>query len=422
MKILVIGNGGREHAIVWKLAQDSAKPEIFCAPGNAGTFRHGTNVAIKAESVDELVEWAANNRPDLTIVGPEAPLCAGLVDRFNAQGLRVFGPDNTGARIEGSKVFAKELMSSAGVPTADFRVFDNKIDAQKYVKDKGAPLVVKADGLAAGKGVYVCNSVQDAEKALTEIMGQRIFGDAGNRVVIEDCLAGNEASVMALVDGRNYMILDSSQDHKRAYNNDQGPNTGGMGAYSPTPVIPGDMWPVIKKQVFENMLLEFEKRGIAYKGVLYAGLILDPSGVKVLEFNCRFGDPETQVVIPGIDGDLLPAIEACVDGNLSGNLLKWHNNKRVCVVLASGGYPGSYEKGKIINGLDQIDGMEGVVAFHAGTGLNKGKTVTAGGRVLGITAAASDLRPAVDLAYDAVAKINFEGMQYRNDIAARVLK
>ncbi len=421
MKILLIGSGGREDTLAWKLSQDSSGPEIFCAPGNAGTARHGTNVDIGAESLDELLEWAKTNRPDLTVVGPEAPLCAGISDLFSEHGLSVFGPSKDAARIEGSKVFAKEFMDAAGVPTAEFEIFEDSSQAMDYIRKKGAPVVVKADGLAAGKGVFVCNSLEEAEKALNATMVKKAFGTAGERVVVEDCLTGSEASVLALVDGRNYTILDSSQDHKRAYDNDEGPNTGGMGAYSPTPVISPDMWPVIRGEVFENTLAEFEKRGIKYRGVLYAGLILNEDGLNVLEFNCRFGDPETQVVVPGIDGDLLPALEACGNGTLSERLLKWKSNRRVCVVLASGGYPGPYEKGKEIRGLDEAGKMENVVVFHAGTKIDQDKTVTAGGRVLGVTAGAETLKSAVDLAYQAVAKIDFEEMHYRTDIAKKAL-
>ncbi len=421
MKILVIGSGGREHTLAWKLSQDSSKPEIFSAPGNAGTALHGTNVGISGESVGELLEWAKANRPDLTVVGPEAPLCAGISDIFSEHGLPVFGPSKDGAMIEGSKVFAKEFMKAAGVPTAEFKVFEDSSAAMDYIRLKGAPIVVKADGLAAGKGVFVCKSLEEAEKALNTTMVEKAFGTAGERVVVEDCLAGSEASVLALVDGQNYTILDSSQDHKRAYDKDKGPNTGGMGAYSPTPVISEDMWPVIRAEIFENALAEFERRGIKYRGVLYAGLILNEGGVSVLEFNCRFGDPETQVVIPGIDGDLLPALEACGNGTLSRHLLKWKSVHRVCVVLASGGYPGPYEKGKEIRGLQEASKMENVVVFHAGTKTDRDTVVTSGGRVLGVTASATDLKGAVDLAYRAVGKIDFEGMHYRTDIAKKVL-
>lgn len=421
MKILVIGSGGREHALAWKLSQDSSRPEIFSVPGNAGTAMHGTNVGISGESIREILEWAKENRPDLTIVGPEAPLCAGISDLFAEHGLSVFGPSGDGARIEGSKVYAKEFMKAAGVPTADFRVFDDASRAMDYIRSKGAPIVVKADGLAAGKGVFVCKSLQEAEQALDATMIRKEFGSAGERVVVEDCLTGSEASVLALVDGRNYTILDSSQDHKRAYDHDKGPNTGGMGAYSPTPVISKDMWPVIRAEIFENTLAEFDKRNIKYRGVLYAGLILNEAGVNVLEFNCRFGDPETQVVIPGIDGDLFPVLEACANGTLSRHLLKWKNDHRVCVVLASGGYPGTYDKGKEIRGLQETDKMDNVFVFHAGTKSDHDKVVTAGGRVLGVTASGADLRKAVDLAYRAVGKLDFDRMHYRTDIAKKAL-
>jgi phosphoribosylamine--glycine ligase len=421
MKILVVGNGGREHALVWKLARDSAQPEIYCAPGNAGTARHGINIDIGAEAVEDLLQWAVANRPDLTVVGPEAPLCRGIVDMFEQQGLPIFGPSQAAARIEGSKVFAKELMESAGVPTAEFGVFADPEKAREYIKSRGAPVVVKADGLASGKGVFVCKTIEEADAALNTVMVKKAFGDAGDRVVVEDCLSGQEASVLALVDGTSYTILDSSQDHKRAYDNDEGPNTGGMGAYSPTPVIPDDLWPVICGEIFENTLAEFEKRKITYRGVLYAGLILNEAGASVLEFNCRFGDPETQVIVPGIEGDLLPALDACRKGNLAQNIFGWKENHRICVVLASGGYPGPYSKGKRISGLNEVTAMDDVVAFHAGTALEKDEVVTAGGRVLGLTAWAGDLSLAIKRVYAAVEKVDFDGMHYRRDIGQKAL-
>jgi phosphoribosylamine--glycine ligase len=421
MKILVIGGGGREHTLAWKMAHDSTQPEVFCAPGNAGTAAVATNVPIGAEDVDGLMAWAVQNRPDLVVVGPEAPLCAGIADRMEAEGLRVFGPRADAARMEGSKEFCKDVMLAAGVPTAACQTFSGKEGALAYVREQGAPIVIKADGLAAGKGVYVCMSEAEAEAALDEICMERRYGDAGNRIVVEEFLEGEEASILALVDGENILMLSSSQDHKRVFNGDQGPNTGGMGAYSPAPVVTDDLWPIIHDQVLRPTVDELKRRGIVYKGVLYAGLMMTADGPKVLEYNCRFGDPETQVVLPRIDGDLLPLFQACVDGTLSDDLLSWKDEACVCVVMASGGYPGSYEKGKVITGLDLADARPGVVVFHAGTALQEGEVVTSGGRVLGVTALGETLPDAVRQAYGALSQVTFDQAQYRTDIAARAL-
>ena len=421
MKVLVIGSGGREHALAWKIAGDSRRPEIFCAPGNAGTAALGTNVPIAADDIPALLEWARRNQPDLTVVGPEAPLCAGVADAFNAQGLRVFGPGREGARIEGSKVFAKEVMLSAGVPTAQAEVFDDVDSALRYVRQHGAPLVVKADGLAAGKGVSVCTTVEEAERAVRACMVDRVFGDAGRRILLEERLYGEEASILALVDGEHVVPLASSQDHKRAYDGDRGPNTGGMGAYSPAPVVDEETLKVIRERILIPAIRELARRNVVYRGVLYAGLMITEQGPMVLEFNCRFGDPETQAILPRWHGDILPALEACLDGTLSEELVQWSGNHCVCVVLASGGYPGPYAKGKEIRGLDEAEQMADVVIFHAGTRAEGEKVVTAGGRVLGVTAMGRTLQAAVDRAYEAVRRISFEGMFYRRDIAQRAL-
>jgi phosphoribosylamine---glycine ligase len=422
MKILVVGGGGREHALVWKLARDSRRPAIFCAPGNAGTATLGTNVAIAPTDVKELVAWAQANQPDLTVVGPEAPLCDGLADRLQAAGLRVFGPTKDAARLEGSKIFAKEVMVEAGVPTARFARFSDAAEAKKYVRKWGAPIVVKADGLAAGKGVTVAETVAQAERALHEILVENAFGEAGRTVLIEECLRGEEASILALVDGRNIVMLASSQDHKRVHDGDHGPNTGGMGAYSPAPVVTDAVWPIIREQVFERAIRELNRRGIMYRGVLYAGLMMTADGPKVLEFNCRFGDPETQAILPRWEGDLVPALEACIDGTLTDRLVRWNPEPCVCVVMAASGYPGDYEKGKPIDGLEAADAIPDVVVFHAGTKREGGRVVTAGGRVLGVTARAQDLRSAVGRVYEAVEKIRFEGALFRRDIAGRALR
>ena len=420
-KVLIVGGGGREHTLAWKLAGDSCRPEVFCAPGNAGTAAVATNLEIGAEKLDALCRWAGQNRPDLTVVGPEAPLCAGLTDTLEADGLRVFGPSRQAAQLEGSKIFAKEVMEAGGVPTAQSRAFTDGVEAADYVRSVGAPIVIKAEGLAAGKGVFVCTTLQEAEDAVEKVLVTRAFGDAGGRLLVEECLVGEEASILALVDGRNVVMLASSQDHKRAFDNDAGPNTGGMGAYSPAPVIGEALWPVIREEVFGRTLEELKKRGIAYKGVLYAGLMITSKGPKVLEFNCRFGDPEAQVVIPRIQGDLLPALQACVDGTLDDSLVTWRPEPCACVVMASGGYPGAYEKGKAIRGLAAAASIDEAVVFHAGTADDNGTTVTSGGRVLGVTALGPDLGSAVEKAYMAVSRITFEGAHYRTDIAARAL-
>jgi phosphoribosylamine---glycine ligase len=421
MKVLIVGGGGREHTLAWKIASDSCNPTVFCAPGNAGTSTCATNLDIGAEDLAGIVTWARENRPDLTVVGPEVPLCAGLTDLLEAEGLRVFGPSKAAAQMEGSKIFAKDVMNAGGVPNAKSASFTDVAEAKAYVRAEGAPIVVKAEGLAAGKGVTVCSSVEQAEAAIDDALVGKAFGAAGECVLIEECLIGEEASILALIDGEHVVMLASSQDHKRALDNDEGPNTGGMGAYSPAPVVTDDMWPFIREDVFGRTLAELKRRGITFKGVLYAGLMMTESGPKVLEFNVRFGDPETQVILPRIAGDLLPAFEACVDGTLSDSLIQWRDEHCVTVVMASGGYPGGYEKGKVITGLDVADGMEDVTVFHAGTALDGESVVTAGGRVLAVTALGSDLRSAVDLAYKAVPKVHFEAAHYRSDIAAKAL-
>ncbi len=376
---------------------------------------------VMPEDLESIVEWAVENQPELTVIGPEAPLCAGLTDLLEAQGLRVFGPSKAAAQMEGSKVFAKEVMFAAGVPTAESETFTDAAQAKEYVGKLGAPVVIKAEGLAAGKGVTVCSTVEEAEAAIDDAMIDRAFGTAGERIIVEECLVGEEASILALIDGNHIVTLASSQDHKRALDGDMGPNTGGMGAYSPAPLVTDDMWPVIRQQVFEPTLTELKRRGIEFKGVLYAGLMMTESGLKVLEFNVRFGDPETQVILPRIAGDLLPAFNACVDGTLSDELIEWRDEHAVTVVMASGGYPGNYDKGKEITGLDSANAMDDVTVFHAGTALNGDMIVTSGGRVLAVTALGGDLRSAVDRAYKGVEAISFEGAQYRKDIAAKAL-
>jgi phosphoribosylamine--glycine ligase len=422
MKILVIGNGGREHALVWKLGQSPRVTKIYCAPGNAGIAQVATCVPIGATDIDRLVAFAVENRIDFTVIGPEAPLCAGLADALQAKGLRVFGPNKAAAQMEGSKVFCKNILVKGGVPTAVAERFTDPAKARAYVRKMGAPIVVKADGLAAGKGVFVAQTVEVAERAIDEIMVQKVFGAAGAEVIIEECLVGDEASVMALVDGSHYKILAPSQDHKRALDGDQGLNTGGMGAYSPTPAV-GPEHDAVINDIFKRTLGALRSEGIEFRGVLYAGLMMTKDGPKVLEYNARFGDPETQVVLPRMDFELLDALEACVDGRLDRMTLTWKPGSAVCVVMASGGYPGPFEKGKPIDGLQEAAKLANVSVFHAGTKRNaSGAVVTDGGRVLGVTGLGGDLREALDVTYNAVNTIRFDGAHYRRDIAARALK
>jgi phosphoribosylamine---glycine ligase len=420
-KILVVGGGGREHALAWKIANDSEATEIYCAPGNAGTAALGQNLDIAAEDVGALVAWARTERPDLTVIGPEAPLCAGLADHLIAEGLRVFGPSKAAAQLEGSKTFAKEIMAEGGVPTAKYACFTDCEAACEYIRAEGAPLVVKADGLAAGKGVAVCATTEEAEQFARDVLAAGKFGAAGASLLVEECLQGEEASILALIDGEHIVMLASSQDHKRAYEGDAGPNTGGMGAYSPAPVITEQTWPQIRSEVYERTLAALARRGIEFKGVLYAGLMITSEGPKVLEFNCRFGDPEVQAIVARWQGDILPALEACIDGDLDESMVAWRDEAAVCVVMASGGYPGSYSKGCAISGLAAAGALEGVSVFHAGTTLSAEKVVTSGGRVLGVTAIGADLAEAVERAYQAVDKIAFENSFYRRDIAHRAL-
>ena len=421
MKLLVIGGGGREHAIAWKLAQDNPEAEIFCAPGNAGTAALGTNLPISASDLDALVAWAKANKPDMTVVGPEAPLCAGVVDRFSAEGLPAFGPCKAAAQMEGSKAFCKDVLIAAGVPTARAETFTS-LDAAIASLDRfSLPVVVKADGLAAGKGVIIAKTRAEAEAALLDMLAGQVFGEAGATVLIEEFLDGEEASILALVDGKDFVLLPSAQDHKRVFDHDEGPNTGGMGAYSPAPVVTDDLLARVSKEVIAPTLAELSRRGITYKGVLYAGLMITKDGPKVLEYNCRFGDPETEAVLPRLAVPLLPLLKACVDGTLATVPFAVRPEPCVTVIMASKGYPGSYPKGLTISGLDAANAMDDVVVFHAGTALKDGQVVTAGGRVLSVTALAPDLEKTVAKAYEACAKIAFDGAHRRSDIAGRAL-
>lgn len=422
MKILVVGNGGREHMLAWKLANDSAKPDIFCTPGNAGTAELGTNLSFGATDLEGIKSWCVENKPDLVVIGPEAPLCAGLTDLLEAEGIRVFGPCKAAAELEGSKQFAKEIMKAGGVPTSAYETFTHSDEACAYVRERGAPIVIKADGLAAGKGVTVAETVEQAEAAIRDALEGNAFGDAGSRVVIEDFLLGEEASILALIDGEHVVMLASSQDHKRIFEKDQGPNTGGMGAYSPASIVNDTVWQKVKDEVYGRTLAELKKRGITYKGVLYAGLMIQDDQPSVVEFNCRFGDPETQAVLSRWDGDMLPAINGVIDGNLSDEMVAWKDEHCVCVVMVAGGYPGSYAKGDVIENLDTANAVNDTVVFHAGTALKDDQVVTDGGRVLGITSLGKDLPDALSKAYIAVESISFKDAFYRNDIAHREMK
>ena len=422
MKVLVIGSGGREHALVWKIRQSPRASKIYCAPGNAGIADQAELVALAADDIDGLLAFAENEQIDLTIVGPELPLSLGIVDQFEARGLRVFGPNRAAAQLEGSKAFTKELMQQQGVPTAAFGVFRDPDEASRYVEEVGAPIVVKADGLAAGKGVLLCTTQAEAQDAINAIMRERQFGEAGDQVVIEEFLQGEEASFLALTDGSHILPLASSQDHKQVFDDDQGPNTGGMGAYSPAPVVTPALTEQIVRDVLTPVVQGLKQRGIVYKGVLYAGLMIHKAQAKVLEFNVRFGDPECQPLMLRLKSDLVDVIEAAIDGRLDEITLDWDDRPAVCVVLASEGYPGSYEKGKGISGLEQFTDWQDGAVFHAGTKRQADTIVTNGGRVLGVTATGTDIRQAITATYQAVERITWSGMHYRRDIGQRAVE
>jgi len=421
MKVLVVGGGGREHALVWKIAQSPRVGKIYCAPGNAGIAQMAECLSISAEDVKGLTARAEKEKIDLTVVGPEAPLTLGMVDIFRARGLRVFGPSQKAAEIEGSKAFTKELMKKYGIPTGESETFTDPAAAVKYVKGKGAPLVVKADGLAAGKGVIICRTVEEALSALDLILVQKAFGAAGAKVVVEEFLEGEEASFLAFTDGETVLPLPTSQDHKAIYDNDQGPNTGGMGAYSPAPVVTEKVHREAMEKVLIPTVRGMAREGRKYQGVLYAGLMIKDEKPKVLEFNARFGDPEAQPLLMRLKSDLIPVLEATIDGKLSHHKMELEDRASVCVVVASGGYPGSYEKGKVISGLQEAARVRDAFVFHAGTALKEGRVVTNGGRVLGVTALGNGIQEAIQRAYEAVAKISWEGAYYRKDIGHKAL-
>lgn len=417
MKILMIGSGGREHALVKKLLESPKVEKIYCAPGNGGIACDAENVNISAMDIEGVVNFSKENKIDLVFVAPDDPLAAGMVDALEAEGIRAFGPKKAAAEIEASKVFSKNLMKKYGIPTADYQVFDNSKDAIDYVVNNNmAPVVVKADGLALGKGVLICQTVEDAKAAIHSIMDDKKFGESGSRVVIEEFLTGPEVSVLSFTDGKCVKPMVSSKDHKRALDGDKGLNTGGMGTISPNPYYTDEMAEICRKTIFEPTIEAMNKEGRTFKGCLYFGLMLTPKGPKVIEYNARFGDPETQVVLPRLETDLVDICEAVIDGTLGDLDIKWKKGAAACVVMASGGYPESYKKGIEISGLDEKGGVEGAIVYHAGTKLENGKFYTNGGRVLGVTAVDDTLEGALKKAYEAVEKISFEGAHYRKDI------
>ena len=424
MRILLIGGGGREHALAWKLVQSPNVEKLYAAPGNPGMalLQKCECINLNVDDLEGVADYAEEKSIDLTVVGPEAPLVAGLADVFKRRGLPVFGPSKAAAQIEGSKAFSKELMAKYNIPTAFFKICEDIEAAKAYVEEKGAPIVVKADGLAAGKGVVVAMTKQEALDAIDDMMGDHKFGAAGARVVLEEYMEGEEASLLAFTDGKTVVPMIAAQDHKRVFDGDEGPNTGGMGTYAPAPVMTDILRLKATELVLKPVVAAMAKEGTPYQGCLYAGLMIKGDSVKVVEFNCRFGDPETQVVLPLLDGDLAEIMLACATGTLDKVEVAWHDKAAVCVVMASGGYPESYEKGKEITGLAAAEEDKDVVVFHAGTKEADGKIVTSGGRVLGVTAVDASIKAARDRAYAAVEKIAFEKNFYRKDIAWRALK
>ncbi|NLO25612.1 MAG: phosphoribosylamine--glycine ligase [Clostridiales bacterium] len=416
MKILIVGSGGREHTLAWKVSQSPLIDKIYAAPGNGGMADIAECVDIKDTDIKGLREFAQKEGIDLTVVGPEAPLMAGIADEFQRYGLRVFGPSAKAALLEGSKVFSKEFMKRNGIPTGDFKVFDSYEEAVRQVDTYGFPVVIKADGLAAGKGVIIAGDSEEAKDALREMMIERKFGSAGDRILVEEFLTGTEMTVLCFVDGETIVPMESARDYKRIFDDDKGPNTGGMGTFSPNDVYTPDIEEEFRTKVMLPVLEAVKNEGIEYRGVLYFGLMVTGDGIKVLEFNCRFGDPETQVILPQLESDLVEVMNSVVDKRLSKQHIRWSDKSCVCVVLASGGYPGSYQKGLLIEGLEQETGEE-VFVFHAGTRKEQGRYYTNGGRVMGVTALGTDMQEAREKAYAAAGSIHFEGMQYRRDIA-----
>ncbi|MEP9410516.1 MAG: phosphoribosylamine--glycine ligase [Candidatus Brocadia sp.] len=421
MKILIIGSGGREHALAWKIAQSPMVKKIFCAPGNPGIAEVAECIDIGAENIEGLYTFAMKQKIDLTVVGPEDVLIAGIVDRFMDGHLHIFGPSKRAALIEGSKVFAKTLMRKHGIPTADFKVFEDLKLAKKHLTTCEFPLVIKADGLARGKGVFICKTQEEANKHIDDIMKEKVFGHAGDRVVIEEFLSGEEVSILAITDGNTILPLPSVQDHKAIYDGDKGPNTGGMGAYSPVPSITEDMQLSIEENILVPVIHAMKRENRPYRGVIYAGLIITSTGPKVLEFNARFGDPETQVLLMRMKSDLVPLLVSTINNTLENTEIAWNDGASICVVMASRGYPDKYEKGFPISGLETIRGLNNVQVFHAGTSMKDRKVITNGGRVLGVTALGKNILEAQQAVYSAVQKISFEGAHYRRDIGAKAI-
>ncbi len=421
MKVLVVGGGGREHTLVWKISQSPLVEEVICAPGNAGIAEYAKCVSDGGGDIDKLLKLAKKEKIDLTVVGPEAPLVDGIVDRFSEEGLKIFGPGADAAMLEGSKGFAKKIMGRIGIPTATFQIFSEVDEAIEFICEMGAPIVVKADGLAAGKGVTVALDEESAIKAVKSCITDKAFGRAGHRVVLEEYLVGEEATVLAFTDGKNYITMPSSQDHKAIYDGDKGPNTGGMGAYSPAPVVTAEIMEQVESEIIRPVIDGLRAEDCEYRGVLYCGLMITEAGPKVVEFNVRFGDPEAQAVIPRLKSDIVPVLMACAEGDLSKAEVEWTDDVAVCVVLASEGYPAKYPKGKIITGLRKAGGVKGAVVFHAGTAIKNKKVVTNGGRVLGATALGKDVPTAIKRAYECADKIKFSGKYCRSDIGKKAI-
>ena len=422
MKILIVGSGGREHSIAWKLSQSENVSEIICAPGNAGTDKIARNINIHPEDIKSILKFALEEKPDLVLIGPEIPLSLGLTDLLQSNNILVFGPNQKAAEIESSKAFSKKLMKDANVPTAEFEIFDNPQKAKDFVSNKDKKWVVKASGLAAGKGVIISSEKISAIEAISQIMEKNTFGNAGNICVIEEFLEGQEASLLVFTDGENIFPLPPAQDHKQIFENDLGPNTGGMGAYSPAPILPINLQKKAIESIIKPIINNLSAQGRIYRGILYAGLMIKENELKVLEFNCRFGDPECQPIMMRIKGDLLPMLIDTAKGDISKSNLEYYDEPAVCVVMSAGGYPGSYETGKIIYGIDETNKMEDVMVFHAGTSINNdGKIVTSGGRVLGITSKGPTLSSAINSAYGAAETIKWKDCYYRKDIGSKAI-
>ena len=422
MKVLVIGSGGREHALVWKISQSQMVSEIFCAPGNPGIEDKASLVDIKADDIDGLLNFAKDKKIDLTIVGPELPLTLGIVDLFEGAGLKIFGPSKKAAELEKSKAFSKDLLRKYKIPSANYKLFTSSQSAGEYLKDQKFPIVIKADGLAAGKGVIICDSLESAEQAAEEILVKKLFGSAGNKIVIEEFLEGEEVSVLAFSDGNNIVPLEPAQDHKAIYDGNRGPNTGGMGAYSPAPIFTDTLAEEILENILKPTIKAMALEGRAYKGILYAGLMIIREEPKVLEFNVRFGDPETQPILMRMESDIVPLFLAAIEGRLDSQKIKWRKDASVCVVMASAGYPGSYPKGEKILGVDKLRNSSNTVVFHAGTKKVDNKLVTNGGRVLGVTSLGNTVSEAIKNSYRAVSKISWENVYYRRDIGKKGVK